>query len=805
MSLTENIIEIKPLKIKINEIFEKKISLGPLLEFSLLQKIIEEFINRQNETDNKIKELEKKITSLNLDVNNKYITNITIKENDNNNNTSIINSQVKKDISLIKDNNNKHEDVENKENQDNKDNKQNVENQELNKDKEEKKVMEELNERENNNDLNLEESNKNEYKKIKILFQQITGKVKIIENKYNELLENFNLSKKESKKEFQSIKNKNKENNNKISELENIINELQNKKEEEINNLDVINDVGGDIDTDKVKTWIKNLEQKLTKKIEFCDRRNKQNETSFNELKNELNDIKNKFINFESNITDNFNFTEKNNEVYKDEDENEKKDETEKENKLESSNKLKTVFENFVTKDDLNLYRKEQEQLIKEITDKISENPFFNKDIEKITDLIIPKFGDMSQKLKDNVSKSIENNEKYIKNQIKKLDIDSIKDEILSLKKELKNKLDKENLGSINLKIEDMENIEENLRTMIEDNKNNLRFCNDKYSKLIKALETLKGQVLTLLEEEVTKNDNDIKESKKDLSSFLSKNEFEEEKEKLNKKIEKIFLQETDNYRMVQELIKKLRVCVTETDLQNLEQYFLNIMSENKAKISKTFIEKIEAQKSMKYLELRIKQLEETSSKENENWLLAKKPMNNYLCASCEAYIGDLKNKEEKANWNKLINRKNKKNYRMGHGFSTMLKMLNSDLLKKIEKENLNNHSAINNSSTGIKPDNIKKMNKNLPKIHLQNQIIVNETQNLNNSNNEDINNQLNNSSSNLKTQIQFEKNELNTQGQLSDRDFNKNTTMNYFINSPEKSKNEEIEPKVIKIAKKNK
>ena len=96
-------------------------------------------------------------------------------------------------------------------------------------------------------------------------------------------------------------------------------------------------------------------------------------------------------------------------------------------------------------------------------------------------------------------------------------------------------------------------------------------------------------------------------------------------------------------------------------------------------------------------------------------------------------------------------------------------------------------------------------MNKNLPKIHLQNQIIVNETQNLNNSNNEDINNQLNNSSSNLKTQIQFEKNELNTQGQLSDRDFNKNTTMNYFINSPEKSKNEEIEPKVIKIAKKNK
>ena len=83
--------------------------------------------------------------------------------------------------------------------------------------------MEELNERDNNNDLNLEESNKNEYKKIKILFQQVTGKIKIIENKYNELLEDFNMSKKESKKEFQSIKNKNKENNNKISELEKVV------------------------------------------------------------------------------------------------------------------------------------------------------------------------------------------------------------------------------------------------------------------------------------------------------------------------------------------------------------------------------------------------------------------------------------------------------------------------------------------------------------------------------------------------------------------------------------------------------
>jgi hypothetical protein len=61
MSIKDNIIEIKPLKIDLNGIFEKKIELSPLLEFTLLQRIIEELLNRQKETNDKIKELENKI------------------------------------------------------------------------------------------------------------------------------------------------------------------------------------------------------------------------------------------------------------------------------------------------------------------------------------------------------------------------------------------------------------------------------------------------------------------------------------------------------------------------------------------------------------------------------------------------------------------------------------------------------------------------------------------------------------------------------------------------------------------------
>ena len=87
---------------------------------------------------------------------------------------------------------------------------------------------------------------------------------------------------------------------------------------------------------------------------------------------------------------------------------------------------------------------------------------------------------------------------------------------------------------------------------------------------------------------------------------------------------------------------------------------------------------------------------------ENENWLLAKKPINGFLCASCEAYIGDLKNNEDVVTWNKLTKKNEKRNYRIGHGFSTMLKMLNADILKKITKKIPNQNLNLNQNKVLI-------------------------------------------------------------------------------------------------------
>ena len=808
MSVKDNIIEIKTMKIDINDIFDKKISLSPLLEFSLLQKIIDELINRQNESNNKISEFEKKLTYIknisivspgnNYQSKENFLANNIMGETSENNEINEI-ENLNKDIEK-KDIINTNLEKEEKEERDEKEEKENMEKSD--------KIKDDIEIEENKGKTLLQSSkfDNNNNNKTKYLFQQVMSKVNILENKYNELLEQFTSMIKESKKEVQSIKNKSKENTTKISELENKINEIQNKKEEEeeVDEIKVINEEEGDIniDKDKVQIWIKNLEQKLTKKIDFSERRNKNNEGALNEIKKEINDLKNKMNNFESMISSNPKEKEK-------EEEKEEKEEDLNEEKKENKN----IFDTLATKEELDKLKDEFLQKIKEINTNISKNPLLNIDEQKLYESIIPKLGQMSQNLKESVTKSIENNEKYVKNQIKKIDIDSIKAEISAMKKEINNKLNKENLGSINLKLEDMESYGENLRTLIDDNRNDIRQCNDKYSKIFKVLETLRGQVLTLFEEEDSQHKRDREESNIDLSLLVTKQEYDEDRAILNKKMEKIISKENDNYRSIQEIQRKIRNLITETDLQNIEQYLLNIISENKIQFSKNYIEKSDLQKALKFLEIRIKTLEETTSKENENWLLARKPINGFLCASCETYIGDLKNNNDFATWNKLSNRKDRKNYRIGHGFSTMLKMLNSDLLKRLEKENnnKNNHSVINNSHS-FKAEDIKKINKNLPKINLTNQVNVNETQimnaNVNMNNSEEVNDNLNNSSSNLKnfTQINFDRDNINIKGQLSDRINNKNININYFNKDiTDNLTSEEMHPKVLKIAKKNK
>jgi len=117
------------------------------------------------------------------------------------------------------------------------------------------------------------------------------------------------------------------------------------------------------------------------------------------------------------------------------------------------------------------------------------------------------------------------------------------------------------------------------------------------------------------------------------------------------------------------------------------------MIEEVKLYCSKRFADKIEIHKQIRLLDTQLKSITDTfNRKDNENWLIAKKPLNNFQCAACESYLNNLNNKSaEYVPWNKYPQRDDK-NYRMGHGFSRMLQMVNADILKTAEanRENLN-------------------------------------------------------------------------------------------------------------------
>ena len=767
MSLEENMLEIQPMKININDIFDKKIEIGPLLEFKLLQKIIEEFINRQNITNNKIDELEQKILNLenipnisNINYSSKdnlLLNNIleeTFSENDLNENKDDTRKKEKKDEEMNE------EDNKNKDNKENDDTKR----------------------------ITLLQQKKSKDKKIKSLFQQMIGKINFLENKYNELLNQFDAIKKDTKDEFKSLQNKNEESLPKNSGLNNQINEIQNKTEEaeDSDYINIMSEEDGDLDINKkkIKVWIKKSENKLTKKIEISNKKNKNLEISLNEAKNEINYFKSKLNNYELKT----------------------QSKIEKDDKQEET---KNIIENYIRKEDLDKTKNKIIKLIDEINNKISKNPLLNLDAEKFDELLISKLNKANKDLKENFSKSIENNEKYLKNQIKKMDIDSVKAEIVLIRKELNNKLNKENFGSINLKLEEMETYEETLKKLINDHTNEIRIFKDKFAKLFTVSEDLRSQVFTLFENVNLINKKENESNKIDLELLISKSEYDEDRERMNKKIDKAIAQEIDNYRVIQEIQTKLKKFVNDADLQNLEKYLLNILDENKKKISKNYVEKSDLKKNLKLLELKIKTLEETGSKDKENCFLAKKPMSGFLCASCETYVGDLKNNEEFATWNKLNIRKDKKNYRLGHGFSTMIKMLNTNLIKKFENRNGDSNDLIVlNNSRDLKSDLSRRIKKNLPKINLTNHISnINETKNINislnmnNSQNEEIKENLNNISINLNnnSQSQLDGSDLNNKANSSDKANNENN-IKYTNNDISE---EEEQPKVIKISKK--
>ncbi len=152
------------------------------------------------------------------------------------------------------------------------------------------------------------------------------------------------------------------------------------------------------------------------------------------------------------------------------------------------------------------------------------------------------------------------------------------------------------------------------------------------------------------------------------------------------------------------------------SELEDLKNFLLKKIDELAIACNKKFADKNETAKNFLYLEQQIKKilamLLNKKDENGENWLLAKKPLNGFTCASCEAYIGELKDNGQYIPWNRYpLRDPNDKIYKIGNGFSKMLQMLNFDNMDP----NMNLSQGNDNVNNVIKTNNINEnLNKNI-------------------------------------------------------------------------------------------
>ena len=600
--------------------------------------------------------------------------------------------------------------------------------------KTEKAKQTEANKENENASINKEDKNNNDD-----ILKKIIKKLKILESKINNLekIESMNESKamvgKGSKRSDGKVNLLNK----KIDELNDEIKKMKEdmgkmkEKVEDFNIYDLFKSDSGDTNVDVCKGLVMALENKVFKKFGFYDVKFKKND---GDIFQNHNDIKNLNVLIDG-------LKERENKTNEDIDE------------MKNNNEEKFT--------DINKLIKEINEKIDEIEEKINKNNKINSDEHKELGDKIKELEQKMQQKKDDIDIS-----KYVKvqGQMNPDDITLLKElstRINEVEKILKIKLGKFNPKEVQERVDNLETElikkgykyeinEINDRLLFYDeNQKDLNFKMDtiqQYNEktkgdmqqIIKKIEYLTGELNRMTSDNIDQDKG--KGPIIDITRLVDMNLFNENKKEINKKFDKIRLSFEEIARNLDDILEKLSHTPSDTDFAQFQSIIKNMIEELKLSISKKYAEKNETNKSIKFLEAQIKTIQESFTKKMEgadNWLLAKKPLNNYVCASCESIIrGELDKRSEYIPWNRYPNR-DEKSYRMGHGFSRMLQMINDDKKKLLENKEKDNMSDEDKSRSDSEQNIVVNGSVKLPKLkhkHLNSGKLNNEDDTNNNN-----------------------------------------------------------------------
>ena len=185
---------------------------------------------------------------------------------------------------------------------------------------------------------------------------------------------------------------------------------------------------------------------------------------------------------------------------------------------------------------------------------------------------------------------------------------------------------------------------------------------------------------------------HNIDDSNNKKITFVTKDDFDEYKTNTENEFGKVWEEIDKLKRTIENIFDHLKEKSSLKDLDDMKNYLLQKVEELFMGLSKKYVERNENALAFKNLEEQFKKiivlLATKAEHENDNWLIAKKPINGFSCAACESFIGELKEENNKyIPWNKMPLREREKEqekekekiYRLGNGYSKVLKMVGVD------------------------------------------------------------------------------------------------------------------------------
>ena len=581
--------------------------------------------------------------------------------------------------------------------------------------------------------------------KIKLLYNFIP---KFPPNTLNNILDEYQLNLDNNISDIKEVKES-------MQKIKNNLDEISIKMND-YDIYDIVKDIqfsGGDIEASKI--LIQSLDRKTAERFKFLEEKIKDDEQMALKMKNEITNLKNNFTIQKNNLTiireqiikmQNEIDSNKRSNLEKIKN-NENEIENIKEREIKNMESINAQFQNL----SLNLYdnsnkneispitakenedKKVEIKEVKEIKEKKNEENTIKsennvsdseRDKSEEKDKMNTETSISKQKIdesnlvnmnvfnefKDSIQKKLNNYERRIQALNSQIKNDYFQKELNSLKTEISNrKPSPQEFYDLSVQVQQYTDLYDNMKEENSNLQDELRKLRDSVSSLSKNYENL---LLKTLSKNMQNgrgdniNDNDRVSILSKLGDFVEIsvfNEYIREQTKFSEKIKKDF----DSFKhFYDEIIDTLKKAASVQDLKSLEEYFLDLFDEFKDKCNKYYPKKSEINKNFKSIELQIKQIYEYLMKKDENsdnWLLAKKPLGGFSCASCESYIGDLKENNEKILWNQLPERDfiTTNTNRIGNGFSRILNLVNINKEAKDKKENnnLSNVELVNNKN----------------------------------------------------------------------------------------------------------